>query len=90
MVAWLDFIIKFHNPALFWGDDYDGNHEQVNDFLEHVRDALKLVGREAAQSAGEMKMAHRFRNFIVFWRWIVLLFFYDAHLRYEAKNKSRG
>ena len=54
MVAWLGFIIKFHNPALFWGDDYDGSHEQVNDFLGHVPDALKLVGRKAAQSVGEM------------------------------------
>jgi hypothetical protein len=41
MVAWLDYLAEFDNPALFWADDYDGSHDRVNALLGHIRDVLK-------------------------------------------------
>jgi hypothetical protein len=43
MVALLDYLAKFKNPTLLWGDDYDGSHERVNGFIRHVRDGLKAA-----------------------------------------------
>src|SRR5258706_9411809 len=43
MVALLDYLAEFDNPALFWGDDYDGSNDRVVEFNRHVRDGLKRV-----------------------------------------------
>jgi DNA-binding MarR family transcriptional regulator len=39
----LDYVARFKNPRLFWGD-YDETNEFVMAFIRHMRDGLKHIG----------------------------------------------